>query len=217
MVNIQKHDFVEINYTGKLEDGKVFDTTLENIARKNNLPSEGLQFRAPIICIGESQLLPGLDQELVEKEVGKNYSITLPPERAFGKRDIKKVKIVPASIFKEHKVQPQPGLQVDVDGERGLVTSISSGRIIVNFNHPLAGKTVIYDLKVERKIADTPEKIKSFLAVVLRIPLDQIEVKMTVEKAEVFLPMEFPAQITQLLTPKLIALTGTKDILFKKS
>lgn len=216
MVSIQKQDFIELNYTGKLDDETVFDTTLINVALDNNLPTEGLEFRAQIICIGEHQILPGLDEELIGKEIGKEYSVTLPPEKAFGKRDIKRIKIVPISTFKEHKVQPRPGLQIDVDGERGTITKVSGGRIIVNFNHPLAGKTVTYDLKIERKVTDQAEKIKAFLTAILRIPPNKMEVLVKEEKAEVSLPLEFPVQINQLLTTKLVEVTGVNEIVFKK-
>ena len=170
----------------------------------------------PIICIGENQVLPGLDKELVGKEVGQEYEITLSAEQAFGKRDIKKMKIVPMSTFIEHKVQPQPGLQIDVDGERGIVARVSGGRIIVNFNHPLAGREVMYSFKIVRKITDASEKVKSYLGNVLRIPREKVEVKVADNQVEITLPVDFPAVLTDLLTKKLLEVTGVKEVLFKK-
>jgi FKBP-type peptidyl-prolyl cis-trans isomerase SlyD len=213
---IKKHDFVILSYTGRLQDGTVFDTTEKSIAEENNMPTEKATFKSPTICVGEKQVLPGLDDDLEGKEVGKEYTITLQPEKAFGKRDIKKMKIVPISTFKEHKVQPQPGLQIDVDGERGTVTRVAGGRIIVNFNHPLAGKEVIYKYTATKLISDLSEKVKAFLSVAIGLPQDKIDVKAEGEKAEVTLPMEFPVQLTQLLSKKLSNVTGVKDIIFKK-
>jgi len=217
MVNtIQNHDFVELTYNGKLEDGTIFDTTDEKVSKENHLHQEGMTYTLPIICVGEKQLLPGLDAELVDKEVDKNYTISLKPEQAFGKRDIKKMKIVPISTFKEHKVQPQPGLQIDVDGERGVVTRVSGGRIIVNFNHPLAGKDVIYEIKVTRKITDNKEKISAFLSAMLRIPKDKLEIEVKDDKAEVSTPIDFPVQVSDVLSTKLVELTEIKEVTFKK-
>ena len=213
---IQNHDFVELTYTGKMNDGTIFDTTNENIAKENHLHKEGMAYSLPIICVGEKQLLPGLDDKLVGKEIGKDYSVNLSCEQAFGKRDIKKMKIVPISTFKEHKVQPQPGLQIDVDGERGVVSKVSGGRIIVNFNHPLAGKDVVYDIKIIRKITDNQEKVTAFLSNLLRIPKDKLGVVVNDDKAEVTIPIDFPAQVTNVLSTKLVELTGIKDIIFKK-
>ncbi len=215
MTTVKEKDFIEIDYTGKLVDGTVFDTTLEQVAKDNNIHSPQSKYSPAIICIGEQQILPGLDQELEGKEVGKEYTVTLPPEKAFGKRDIKKMKIVPASNFKEHQIQPQPGLQVDVDGEMGIITRVSGGRIIVNFNHPLSGKTVEYTFKINRKIEGNKEKIAAFLSMTLKIPQDKIEIEVDGEKAVVKLPANLPVQITNLFVQKLTELTGLKDILFK--
>src|SRR3989338_9525675 len=119
---IKLHDFIEIEYTGKLAEGAVFDTTSEKVAKEHRLHSPERKYHPAVICVGERQILPGLDAQLVDKELGKEYTLTLPPEKAFGKRDIKLVKIMPMDMFRQHKVQPHPGLQVDVDGEMGLVT-----------------------------------------------------------------------------------------------
>lgn len=213
---VKEKDFVKVDYTGKLNDGSVFDTTDEKVAKENNLFSENRKYSPVTVCIGEKQILPGLDEQLDGKEIGKEYTVTLPAEKAFGKRDIKKLKIVPMSTFREHKIAPQPGLQVDMDGEMGLITRVSGGRIIVNFNHPLAGKEITYQFKINEKITDMKEKLVSFLSSTLRLPEDKMEVEVKEDKATVTLPMEFPLQITSILAQKLMELTGLKDILLEK-
>ncbi len=214
---VQKHDFIQLSYTGRLADGTVFDTTDKAVALKNNLPTDGIIFTAQVICIGERQVLPGLEEDLLGKEVGKSYQITLPPEKAFGKRDIKRLKVIPMSEFKEHQVPPRPGLQVEVDGERGIITSLSGGRIVVNFNHPLAGQEVSYEFKILRKVDDTQEKVKSFISYMLHLPEDKLTVAVTANSCEVALPAQIPAVITSLLTKKLIEVTGLKEFTFKKT
>ncbi len=211
---LQRHDFVELDYTGKLADGAIFDTTNEQIAHQSKLPHQHGSLHSPIVCIGERQVLPGLDQDLEGKEVGKEYSVVLPPELAFGKRDVKNLRIIPMGTFKEHKVQPQPGLQVDVDGERGIVTSIAGGRVVVNFNHPLAGKEITYTYTVKRKITDTAEKVKSFLSSMLGMPQDNLNVAMHGEKAVVTLPMQLPQQFTDMLGKKLTDINVVKTVEF---
>lgn len=211
---LQQHDFVELDYTGKLTDGAIFDTTNEQVAHLSNLPHQHGSLHSPIVCIGEHQVLPGLDKDLEGKEVGQEYTVVLPPELAFGKRDIKNLRIIPMGTFKEHKVQPQPGLQVDVDGERGIVTSIAGGRVVVNFNNPLAGKEIIYNYTVKRKITDTTEKIKSFISSMLGQPQDNVSVAMQGEKAVVTLPMQPPQQFTDMLGKKLTELNVVKTVEF---
>ena len=200
---IQLHDFIELDYTGKLPDGMVFDTTSAEVAKKNGFYSEKAKYGSAVICVGEQQILPGLDNKLLNQEVGKELHFRLLPEEAFGKRDIKKVKIVPMSTFIEHKMNPQPGLQIEVDGEMGTITRIASGRVIVNFNHPLAGKEVNYEVKVKRKLIDNKEKITAFLNNVLRIPKDKIMVQVEGEKAKVELPWNMPEQLIEVFNKKL--------------
>lgn len=213
---IQQHDFIEIEYTGKLTDGTVFDTTNERIAKEHHLYSPNRKYKPAVICVGERQILPGLDTQLVGKELGKEYTTNLLPEQAFGKRDIKHVRVIPLNAFQQHKVPPQPGLQVDIDGEIGIVTSVSGGRVVVNFNHPLAGKEVVYTFTVHKKITDQKEKVQAFLSSLFRMPPEQLKVEITENAAAVTLPGELPAQISTILGQKLMTLTGLKDILFKK-
>lgn len=211
---IKLHDFIEVDYTGKLPDGLVFDTTLAEVAKQQNIHSEKTKYGSAIVCVGEQQLLPGLDAQLVDKEIGREYTVTLTPENAFGKRDIKKVKIIPMSTFREHKMEPHPGLQIDVDGEMGLVSSVSGGRVIVNFNHPLAGKEVVYTFKIRRKVDDPAEQIQSFLAMSFRIPEQQMKVDLKEGRATVELPVNLPAPLTDALIKKLNELTGVKEVEF---
>lgn len=211
---LQHHDFVELEYTGKLSDGVIFDTTSEEVAHRAGLSHQHGSLQPAVICIGEGQLLPGLDKDLEEKEIGKEYTIVLPPELAFGKRDIKNIRIIPLNTFKEHNVQPRPGLQVDVDGERGIITSIAGGRVVVNFNHPLAGKEITYTYTIKRKIIDVSEKISYFLARSLGFPVSQIQTKVEAEKASVEMPLQLPVQFTDAISKKLAEIVSIKTVEF---
>ncbi len=210
--HIQHHDFIELDYTGRLADGPLFDTTSEKVAKQHNLPTANKKFGSVVICVGEQQILPGLDAQLVGKEVGKEYTIKLLPEQAFGKRDIKKMKIIPMGTFREHQTEPQPGLQIDVDGEMGTVARVSGGRVMVNFNHPLAGKEVVYEIRILRQVTDQKEQITAFLNMGLRIPEDKINVEIAEGKATIQLPFQLPAPFTEELGKKLAELTGLKGV-----
>lgn len=211
---IQTHDFVEVEYTGQLTDGTIFDTTSEKVAKEQQL-GEKRTFGPIVICIGEHQILPGLDAQLVGKEISKEYTITLSPEQAFGKRDIKKMRIVPASTFREHKMDPHPGLQIDMDGELGTVTQISGGRVIVNFNHPLSGKEVTYKVTVRRRVTDKKEQITAYLHTAFGLPAEQIKTELQEDKAVIELPLALPKEITELIGKKMEELITLKEIVFK--
>ena len=104
--------------------------------------------------------LKGIDDFLIGKDIGK-YNIELKPEEAFGSRDSKLVQMIPMGVFVQQKINPIPGAVFNFDGKIAKILTVSGGRIIADFNNPLAGKTLIYDINVLRKIDDLKEKIKA--------------------------------------------------------
>ncbi|MFH1326758.1 MAG: peptidylprolyl isomerase [archaeon] len=155
---IKTKDFIEIEFTGKTKEGKVFDSNIKEDLTELNPKSQPKPF---IFCIGQGMFLKGVEDFLIDKEVGE-YNLELTPEKAFGKREPKLVQIIPMRIFKEQKLNPIPGASFNFDGKMGKVLTVSGGRTIVDFNNPLAGKDIIYKIKVLRKVGDLNEKIKSF-------------------------------------------------------
>jgi len=67
---------------------------------------------------------------------------------------------VPLQHFKKEKMQPFPGLVVEINGMQGKVQTVSGGRVRVDFNHPLAGKELLYDMKVERELTEPKEQVE---------------------------------------------------------
>ncbi|MBI2151191.1 peptidylprolyl isomerase [Candidatus Woesearchaeota archaeon] len=212
---IKVNDFIEIDYTGRLTDGALFDTTIEKDAKASGLSVGNRKFSSQIICVGEHQVPIGLDEDFIGKDVGASHTLKLSPEKAFGKRDIHKIKVVPATTFKEHKLTPHPGLQVDMDGELGIVTQISGGRVLVNFNHPLSGKEVVYTYTIKRKVESADEKISAYLNQSMRLPKETFKVNVVEHKADVTLPFQLPPEFVSIMEKKLQDLTGLKEIKFE--
>lgn len=164
MAKIKKGDFVELDYIGRIKgSNQIFDLTDESIAKENGLYNSNMKYGPRIACIGEGDLIKGLDNYLIDKETGKNYNIEISKKEAFGDRDNKMMRVVSSSIFLKERINPFPGLQVNIDGMLGTIRSISGGRVIVDFNHPLAGKDLVYELKINKIIEDNILKIKSIL------------------------------------------------------
>ncbi len=209
---VQLHDFIEVEYTGKLPEGVIFDTTHEDIAKKSGIFSQKTKYTSHVICVGEGHILPGIDTKIIGKEVGKEYTLELESAQAFGKRDIKKMRIVPLNTFREHNLKPQPGLQIDVDGEIGIVSSISGGRVIVNFNHPLAGKDVIYNITLKRKITDIKEKMEYYLSTTFRIKKEAIKVTLADNKASIEVPFILPQQFFDAMSKRLQEIIGLTEV-----
>src|SRR3989338_8263326 len=105
METVGKGDFVEIEYTWKIKEGNIiFDTTDEKIAKENNLHNH--DFSPAIICIGEEQILKGIDKNLEGKGIGKEYEFDIKPEEAFGKKNAKLIQLIPTAKFKQQRIEP---------------------------------------------------------------------------------------------------------------
>ena len=196
MVIINKNDFVEIEYTGRTsEEEIVFDTTDEKVAKDNGIYDKNSSYKPIVICAGENQIIKGIDEQIIGKETDKAYKIELSPDNAFGKKDAKLIQLIPIKRFKEQNIQPVPGLQLNIDGIFGIVKTVSGGRCLVDFNNPLAGKSLYYDLKINRVVQDDREKLKSLLKNVLKINGAGIEIKENI--AKISLKQEIPGQIVE--------------------
>jgi FKBP-type peptidyl-prolyl cis-trans isomerase SlyD len=156
---LKKKDFIEIEFIGRLNDGEIFDSNVKEHLKKINSSAEPKPF---IFCLGEGMFLKGIEDFLIGKEI-KEYKIELSPEKAFGKRESNLVKMIPLKIFIEQKINPIPGVTFNFDGKIAKILTVSGGRVMVDFNNPLAGKEVTYEIKILRKIEDINEKIKAFI------------------------------------------------------
>jgi len=216
-MTIKKGDFVEVEYTGKIkEDNFVFDTTSEKIAKEKGIHNPYAQYGPTIVCIGEHQLLKGLDEWLVGKEIGEEYTIDLQPEQAFGKKTAQLLKLMPLNAFKKGNTRPEVGMQVDVDGNIGIVKTVTGGRVVVDFNHPLASKELSYTIKINKMITDDSEKIKAMISLTLNLKKEKIKVSVLNEKA-IVKTIKLPEVFQKEFEKKIKELVPTiKELIFEE-
>ena len=157
-MTLKEKDFIEIEFTGRIKEGEeIFDSNIKNELQKLNPNAEAKPF---IFSLGEDMFLKGVDEYLIGKNLGK-YKIELIPEKAFGKRNSQLIQRMSIKIFHEQKINPVQGYSFNFDGRFGRIIAVSGGRVLVDFNNPLAGKEVIYEINVLRKIENIDEKIKA--------------------------------------------------------
>ncbi|MFT4312981.1 MAG: FKBP-type peptidyl-prolyl cis-trans isomerase [Candidatus Woesearchaeota archaeon] len=130
---------VSVEYTGTFEDGTEFDSS-----KKHGKP---LEFVA-----GEGQVVPGFDNAIVEMKVGEEKKITLEPKDAYGERRDDLSKSVPKDQVPQD-ITPQVGMQIGItlgDGRQfpAVISAVGESDITLDLNHPLAGKTLNFDLKL---------------------------------------------------------------------
>jgi FKBP-type peptidyl-prolyl cis-trans isomerase 2 len=165
---LSKNDFIEIEYIGRIKNSHVFDTNIKEEAKKINLE---IETNPLIICLGQNMILPAIDLFLIGKKPGA-YTLDLEPEKAFGLRKQELVKTFSLNAFRKQNIAPAPGMIFSFDNLFGKITSVSSGRVIVDFNNPLAGKQIEYKIIVKRQVTELNEKIKALLAFYMRKDLN---------------------------------------------
>lgn len=185
-------DFLLVNYTLKVkETGETVGTTMESVAKEAKIYHGEEKYEPFFIVVGEGWVPKGLDEALTSLEVGKANTIELPPEKAYGTRDPKKIRLVPLRKFTGEGLTPVPGLQVNVDGKTAQVRAVGAGRVQVDYNHPFAGRTLVYDLTVEKIVEADEDKLRNLLHRHLS-PVDQekFNVKISDGNLEVEVPEE---------------------------
>ena len=138
MAQAKDGDKVKIHYTGKLDDGTVFDS------------SEG---REPLeFTLGDGKIIPGFEKGTLGMEVGERKTITVPPKKGFGAWSRNNIMTIKKSDIPEN-ITPQMGQRLQIPMEGGkvaqvTVTKIGDSRIEVDGNHPLAGKTLTFEVEL---------------------------------------------------------------------
>jgi FKBP-type peptidyl-prolyl cis-trans isomerase 2 len=163
---MEKGDFIIIDYIARLkENDRVFDVTSEEIARAEGIWKKDAKYKPSTIIVGAGHVIHGLDDVLIDMEVGETRTVEIAPEAGFGKRDRRLVVIVPLREFRRHNMFPRPGVKIEINGKWATVRSVSSGRVTLDFNHPLAGKFLGYEVKVNEKIEDTSKKVEALFEI----------------------------------------------------
>jgi peptidylprolyl isomerase len=171
---LQKGDFILITYTAKVkETNEVFDTTFEETAKTAHLQKEGEIYEPKLVVVGEGWVLKTLDENLETMETSKAAQVEISPEQGFGPRDSEKIKRVHIRQLLEKGINPAVGMRIEFGGKNATIRSIGAGRVLLDFNPPLAGRTLVYDVTVIQKLETNEEKIAAIIH--RRIPVTEAD------------------------------------------
>lgn len=138
MAQAQNGDTVKVHYTGKLDDGTIFDTSADR---------EPLQF-----TIGEGQLIPDFEQAVVGMKPGESKTVQIPSDNAYGPHHEEMVMAVDRKEFPDD-LEPKVDQMLQVRQQDGhtfavKVTDVSETKVTLDANHPLAGKDLTFDIQL---------------------------------------------------------------------
>ena len=161
---IKEGDFVLLNYAvWDVDDNRLLDTNIEEIAKQSNRFREDIEYKPELVVIGKGFLLKSVEEEIKGMKEGEEKTILLPPEKAFGRKDPAKIKIVSATELTRRGIKLAVNEEIEYGGRRAIIKRIGSGRVVLDFNHPLAGKTLKYYVKIVKKLNTRKEKVKALI------------------------------------------------------
>lgn len=155
-------DFLEIEYTASTtSDGAVIASTDEQKAKSAGIYSKENYYGPVLVILGTNSVIKGLDAALHSMGLNEQKKFDFKAGEAFGERNEDLVRVMPITEFRKNEIDPKPGMQINIDNTPVLVKSVNSGRVVVDANHPFAGKDVTYEVKVVKQLTSDNEKIDS--------------------------------------------------------
>ena len=185
-MTFDKGSLIIADYTAKVKDSnEVFDTTIEEDAKKHSIYEQNLKYQPKLISIGESSypVLKGLDEALAKTSVGDKLTVEVTPDKGFGERDSGKVRMIPIRKLGEDAEKVSVGDTIEVDNKRGIIRFIGSGRVQIDYNHRYAGKTILFDVNVVKSLDSPSDKVDGILK--NRLPVEDVKIVFDLKDKEV--------------------------------
>ncbi len=173
-MKVEDGDFVLVKITARTQKGQIFRVSSEDDAKKAGIYDEKEAkkgyYTPEFVIVGKPGFVnEGLTETIKEMSFFEKKSVRIPPTKAFGKRDPQKIERIGIAKFRRLNEGKNPEIgkefikQTQGQTQRGIVTNIVQGRVIVDYNHPLAGQNIDYNLEIIDKIEDFNEKIEYFM------------------------------------------------------
>jgi FKBP-type peptidyl-prolyl cis-trans isomerase 2 len=143
---IENGDTISVNYIGKLEDGTIFDTSIKEAAIEAGIYNQMRDYEPLTFTVSAGQMIKGFDEGVVGMKVGEEKTFTIPPEEAYGEYIEELARELPVDAV---DFTPEIGMQLVTDnGLTGTITEVRENNFVVDFNHDLAGKTLVFLVRI---------------------------------------------------------------------
>jgi peptidylprolyl isomerase len=189
---LEKGSLVLVDYTARVKDNnEVFETTREEDAKKKaELYDPTRKYEPRLVSVGESWVLKGLDDALAKANVGDKLNVEVTPDKGFGERDPNKVRMIPQRKLGEKADEVGVGDVIEVEDRTGIIRYVGSGRIQVDFNHRFAGRTLLYDVNIMKKLESDSEKVSALVRRRTDLEDSKIKINLAAPSLEIELPEE---------------------------
>ena len=188
----EKGSLVLVDYTARVKDtNEIFETTREEDAKKTaELYDPSHKYEPRLVSVGESWVLKGLDDALAKASVGDKLTVEVTPDKGFGERDPSKVRMIPQRKLGDKADEVGVGDVIEVDNRTGIIRYVGSGRIQIDFNHRFAGRTLLYDVNVLKKLENDSEKASAVIKRRTGLEDNKVKITLVAPTLEIELPEE---------------------------
>lgn len=205
MAQIKDGDFVKVNFD-VYANGNLVQTTDEVKGKAAKL--QVVAYGPQTMIVGRAFILKAFDEGLKKKD---KDILELKAEDAFGKRKKELLKTFPKSAFDEQKLKPIVGMTYDFNGMYGAVKSVVGGRIMVDFNSPLAGKDIKLDYTLVEVVSDISEKISVVMSSAIRLPKNMYAISVSGKDVILKVPKQLFAMKDMLIKSLGEMISNIKD------
>jgi peptidylprolyl isomerase len=188
---LEKGSLILLDYTAKIKDtDNIIETTIEEDAKKSGTHDPSRRYEPRLISVGEGWVLKGLDEALFSVNEGDRTNVEISPDKGFGERDPGKIRMIPQRKLGDKADEISIGDEVEIEKRKGIVRYVGSGRVQLDFNHRYAGRVLLYDINVVKKIQTDEEKIRSLTRRWIPLKDDKIQFETKGSVLELILPEE---------------------------
>ena len=150
---------IRLNYKAYIADSdKLYDTTYEDVAKDAGVYNEKVTYKPMSYIVGSNKLFPALDKAIADAKVGVEFTVEVPAEEGAGARNPKLMETHNINEFYRAEIMPQPGLTVTLGNRTGTILKVGAGRVVVDFNNPLAGHDLKYVMTVAEELTEPAAK-----------------------------------------------------------
>jgi FKBP-type peptidyl-prolyl cis-trans isomerase 2 len=148
------------------DSGDLIETTREEVAKEHDIHQENRTY-TPLVCVvGSGQLIPGFEESLLSAKADTDISLEIAAADAYGEKNSEMIDTMSIDKLLRYVRDPKSlyiGGPVTIDGRTGTLSYLAAGRARIDYNHPMAGRTLKYDYKIVKVIKDKKEKVAALL------------------------------------------------------
>jgi peptidylprolyl isomerase len=188
---LEKGSLILLDYTAKIKDtGNVIETTVEEDAKKSGTHDPSHRYEPKLISVGDGWVLKGLDEALSTANEGDKRDVEVSPAKGFGERDPSKIRMIPQRKLGDKADEVSVGDEIEIEKRKGIVRYVGSGRVQLDFNHRFAGRVILYNINVVKKIQTEDDKVRSLTRRWIPLKEDKIKFEIKSPILELVLPDE---------------------------